>query len=295
MLFGLTLYQMCWYFIEYSFIGWIIEVIFHAVVLGKIVNRGFLNGPVCPVYGVGMLGVIMLTNIINNTLARYDITSQSVRLLCVFLAGGAFATLIELIASWMLDVRYHARWWDYSGRPFNFKGYICLEFSILWGLGILFVVEIIQPLLAVEPTHGLIAQAAGWIVLAVLYTIFITDMIVTNLTIKGLNKKLAEIDAISAAIHRGSDFITEKVGGGAYKTTVKIEEGAVKASLARAELKNRTEESLAELTLRRDKLYQEIGRHSHFGTGRLLRAFTSVTHERYGEALKSLLEKVIPR
>ena len=60
MLFGMTIYQILWYFLEYSFIGWVVEVVYHAVAMGKIINRGFLNGPVCPIYGTGMLGVLML-------------------------------------------------------------------------------------------------------------------------------------------------------------------------------------------------------------------------------------------
>ena len=57
MICGMTYYQICWYFLLYSFGGWVVEVIFHAVALGKVVNRGFLNGPVCPVYGFGVLSV----------------------------------------------------------------------------------------------------------------------------------------------------------------------------------------------------------------------------------------------
>lgn len=57
MICGMTYYQICWYFLIYSFGGWIVEVVFHAVTLGKVVNRGFLNGPVCPVYGFGVLSV----------------------------------------------------------------------------------------------------------------------------------------------------------------------------------------------------------------------------------------------
>ncbi len=62
MICGMTYYQICWYFLIYSFGGWIVEVIFHAVALGKVVNRGFLNGPVCPVYGFGVLSVFAMIN-----------------------------------------------------------------------------------------------------------------------------------------------------------------------------------------------------------------------------------------
>ena len=60
MILGLTYYEICIDFLVYSFLGWVLEVVFHAAKLGKIVNRGFLNGPVCPVYGFGMVGLLML-------------------------------------------------------------------------------------------------------------------------------------------------------------------------------------------------------------------------------------------
>ena len=106
----ITFYRMLWYFIEYSFIGWMVEVIFHAVVKGKIVNRGFLNGPVCPVYGCGMAGVIIIDGLISDALSNAGITSDSLYMFAIFIGGALFATVIELIAGWALDVIFHARW-----------------------------------------------------------------------------------------------------------------------------------------------------------------------------------------
>ena len=58
----MTYYQICWYFLIYSFGGWALEVVYHAVACGKVINRGFLNGPVCPVYGFGVLSVFAMMN-----------------------------------------------------------------------------------------------------------------------------------------------------------------------------------------------------------------------------------------
>ena len=82
---SLSLYQILWYFIEYSFIGWVVEVLYHATCKGQIVNRGFLNGPVCPIYGVGMIGVIAITDLINGRLDEAGIDSRSMRLFFIFL------------------------------------------------------------------------------------------------------------------------------------------------------------------------------------------------------------------
>ncbi|MCR4688312.1 MAG: hypothetical protein K5745_02060 [Saccharofermentans sp.] len=290
-MFGLTLYQVLWYFLEYAFIGWIIEVLYHAVCKGQIVNRGFLNGPICPVYGVGMVGVIAITNMINSELDKRGIDSNSLRLLFIFLGGTVFATVIELIAGWALDKLFHARWWDYTSLPFNVGGYICLEFSILWGLGILFVVQIVHPLLAIEPTHGLIQRTAGIVLLVIFYIFFIADLTATVFTMIGINKKLAKINEISEAIHEGSDFLTDKVGGNAYKATVKLQEGAVQASLAKAEMRDMTEDRIKELKETRTRLIEELTRHRHIGAGRLIMAFPEAKHTRYQDAFKAFMDR----
>ena len=134
MICGMTYFQICLYFLFYSFGGWVVEVIFHAVALGKVINRGFLNGPVCPVYGFGVLSVFALLNTIQS---GGHVMSEGM----IFVFGFVLATLVELIAGWLLDVCFHARWWDYSDKPLNFHGYICLEFSLIWGLAIVMVVK----------------------------------------------------------------------------------------------------------------------------------------------------------
>ena len=229
-------------------------------------------------------------------------TSRSVRQLCIFAGGSLFATIVELAGGWILDKLFHARWWDYSKRRFNLNGYICLEFSILWGLGILFVVEIVHPFLEVEPTHGIIAHTVGIVLLSVFYVVFAADVIVTVLTVRGFNQKLAEIDEISAAIHIGSDYITEKIGDRACKTTVKVEEGMLQAKLGCAELKDKvrsdkedfetlTENRRRELIAKRNKLFDDLS--GQFGIGRLLKAFPNAKHDKHAEVMKELVDKYI--
>ncbi|MBP5753276.1 MAG: putative ABC transporter permease, partial [Treponema sp.] len=127
----MNFYDICWYFIIYSFIGWAIEVAFHAVTIGKIINRGFLTGPICPVYGFGMLAVLFIMKLL-----PVNPETGQVNTWLIFLTGSVFTTLVELIAGWGLNKIFHARWWDYSNMPFNFHGYICLAFCIIWGLAV---------------------------------------------------------------------------------------------------------------------------------------------------------------
>ena len=127
MICGMTYFQICLYFLVYSFGGWVVEVIFHAVALGKVINRGFLNGPVCPVYGFGVLSVFALLNTIQS--GGHQMSEGM-----IFVFGFVLATAVELIAGWLLDVCFHARWWDYSDKPLNFHGYICLLSAVGFGV-----------------------------------------------------------------------------------------------------------------------------------------------------------------
>jgi uncharacterized membrane protein len=311
MIAGMTYYSICMYFLIYSFGGWIVEVIYHAVVQGKIVNRGFLNGPVCPVYGFGMLAVLASGNALSSALSSGDATSMNTFVL--FLFGFVLATLVELIAGWLLYKCFHARWWDYSNKPFNVHGYICLEFSIIWGLAIVLVVKVIHP--ALSNAHVIATPSTnGWWVMAVLYALYLFDFIMTILTASGLNKELKELDHIRKLMRMPSDKLSDFVGTTSLTTAQQIQQGKVQVSLAKAELgdylesvqeehdlknadkKAKRNEATAkykeQLLKRREEIVQEISTHYVFGKGRLLRAFPDLTHERYDETLRLLKKRV---
>lgn len=284
---SLGAYDICTFFIVYSFIGWVIEVVFHVVVAGKIINRGFLNGPVCPVYGFGMISVLVIYNLVgsDNTLV-------------IFLEGVIFTTLIELVAGFILDKFFHARWWDYSSMPMNLNGYICVGFSIIWGLAVVFVIKIAHVFIY-NVTSALIPASIGWPILIVMYAVFITDTVVTALTLIGLNKKLEELDRISESLKNASDKLTERIGNTSLNTLQKAQSTAVQASLAKAEAQDKIEESREALELRRkdlqekyDNLREAVIRHRHIGVGRILNAFPDARHRDYDKILTELKNRL---
>ena len=284
---SLTPYDICTFFIVYSFIGWVIEVVFHVVVAGKIINRGFLNGPVCPVYGFGMISVLLIYNLVGSS-----------NTVVVFIEGVVFTTLIELVAGFILDKFFHARWWDYSKMPMNLNGYICVGFSLIWGLAVVFVIKIAH-VFVYSITSGFIPESIGWPVLIAMYAVFITDTVVTALTLIGLNKKLEELDRISESIKNVSDKITERIGNTSLNTLQIAQSTAVQASLAKAEAQDRLEESRDALELRRKELqdkYEELRetviRHRHFGVGRILNAFPDAKHRDYDKILSELKNRL---
>ena len=133
---GFSLYHVLAFFLIYSCTGWCLEVIFAAATTGQLVNRGFLNGPVCPIYGFGMIIVL------------FALTPLQDSVLLLYIGGVILPSALELVGGWALYKLYHTRWWDYSDFPFNIGGYICLQFSLLWGVGTLVVMRIVHPVVA---------------------------------------------------------------------------------------------------------------------------------------------------
>ncbi len=294
MICGMTYYQICWYFLIYSFGGWVVEVIFHAVALGKVVNRGVLNGPVCPVYGFGVLSVFAMINTLQSS--GYQMSEGM-----IFLFGVILATVVELIAGWMLDVCFHARWWDYSDKPFNFHGYICLEFSLIWGLAIVLVVKVFQKYVE-NNTSMQTDSALGWIILAILYGVYLADLIVTVAVIRGLNKKLTRLNTIQSDMRIVSDKLSDTVANTTIDTAQVIGEGKVQTALAKAELreaaetkKNQSIEKLRkkkmELQREFDELSGSITNHTIVGPGRIIKAFPEMKHRYYHELIQELSKK----
>lgn len=190
-------------FFIYSFLGWCAEVAFQACAFGKIVNRGFLNGPICPIYGVGMLGVLLILEPFHDNL------------ILLFSAGMLFATLIELVGGFILDKAFQMRWWDYSKEPLNFKGYICVRFSVVWGLAIVGVIKIIH-----TPIMSLVEKIplnALLIVTAALSIYFIVDLCATVQAICGLQSKFRKLENIASSMHNMSDDLTDIVSAPALK------------------------------------------------------------------------------
>lgn len=184
-------------FTVYGFLGWCSEVAFAAVAHGKFVNRGFVNGPICSIYGFGVMSVLLVLGPLKSSLW--------------LLFGGSvlFTSAIEYLTGWVLEKVFHDKWWDYSKRPLNIKGYVCLEFSVLWGLACVFVVDVFQPLVA--KVVDLIPKKLGWVLLGTFSALWIADNIITAMEIRKLPKKLRALQAIEDSLTAISDEIGEEI------------------------------------------------------------------------------------
>ena len=191
-IFSFVVQTLYWFFL-YGCIGWGVEVVYAAIKERRLVNRGFLCGPICPIYGCGMV-------VLNWTVAALAPSGEgkSVSTVAVFFVGMVLTTAIELVGGWTLFKIYHIRWWDYSNMKFNIGGYICPQFSLLWGLGSVIMVKVVHPALAKasSPLPMKVLVPAEAAVLA----LFVVDLIVSAAAATGLNKKLKEIDEVRARL-----------------------------------------------------------------------------------------------
>lgn len=198
-------------FFIYSFLGWCVEVAFVAVTAGKVTNRGFLNGPVCPIYGCGMIGVL---------LALLPVEKN---IWLLFLGGMVICSAVELFGGWILDKIFHMRWWDYSDEKFNIGGYVCLAFSFMWGMAVVFAVKFVHhPIMAVVKKIPFQIQV---IIVVVCGVVFVVDMIVTLKNLIGINKSLGQLDKLAESLHAVGDQLKDVVGNSAITVAEKAEEG----------------------------------------------------------------------
>lgn len=275
-----------WFFL-YGCIGWCVEVVYAAVKEHKLVNRGFLCGPICPIYGFGMVGLVYSVQLIPLP------DSGSISAVSIFFIGMVLTTAIELVGGWVLYKLYHIRWWDYSKMKYNLGGYICPQFSLLWGLGSVLMIKVVHPLLARGSNP--MPFRVMLILDIVLLIIFVVDVIVSTAAAIGLNKYLSEIDELRARLRVTSDKLTTVLGTGAMTADTMLDEQKLQLALAKLEGRENAAELRAEATARVAELREKLAavdRHP-LSTRRLLRAFPNMKSLNYAETLAATRTAVI--
>lgn len=159
------IYNMVLLFLIYGFLGWILEVIYTKITEKKWINRGFLIGPICPIYGCGCILLLFI-------LKQYEKD-----LFVVFLGSIFICSLLEYFTSYFLEKIFNARWWDYSQFKFNINGRICLETMLPFGIAGSLVVCFINPVILnlIDKVPITIRGVVALICLSV----FLVDMIVS--------------------------------------------------------------------------------------------------------------------
>lgn len=241
-------------FFVYGFVGWCTEVAFSAVKRRKFVNRGFLNGPICPIYGFGILSVILI-------LADYQ--DNIIKLYCM---SAIVVTLLEWVTGVVLEKLFHHKWWDYSNEPFNIQGHICLPFSLAWGIACVIVIRYVHPFTL--KWIRFIPNVLEPMIIMIVLVAFIADVYVTVHEICKLNVKLKKMQDLAVEMEEFSVCIGKKLSENVISTVEKQE-------MMKKKLEEKFQEQFSNLS---------------YTNKRLLRAFPRMESLKYKKQLQAIKE-----
>lgn len=191
-------------FAVYSCAGWLFESILCSVSEHRVINRGFLNGPICPIYGAGALAAIILLGGIEGTAK-------------LFMWGAIVCSLLEYATSWAMEKIFHARWWDYSDRFLNLNGRICVPATLLFGAFVVLVVRVLQPTLSalfLSMDDRVLTGLCG-----IFLALLAVDLLITNIGLSGFRDKIdtycdqltAQAQALYATLTEGDNMVAQNV------------------------------------------------------------------------------------
>lgn len=223
--FEMSLFQMFYYFCFWSVFGWFFEVILRSLETGGFENRGFLNGAFCPIYGFGVLGVIiMFRGLINHAVV-------------MFFASAILCTTLEWLVGRLLLIAFKTRWWDYSNyKVHSPDGLISLPATLFWGFGCVGMMKFAQPM--VVKVVDYIPIKLGIVLIFLMFAIIIVDIIVTVNEVQQLSHNLGKLQELADFLHHSSISVGEKLSDKTLSIKTKYDEQVVQYNLLVKEIKN---------------------------------------------------------
>ena len=180
---GISLYYIINWFFIYSFLGWLWESCFVSLKSGRLVNRGFINGPFCTIYGFGAVIVYLV-------MKNFD-----QNLLILYAGGTVVATALEFVTGWLMETIFHTRWWDYSKQKFNLHGYICLGASLGWGVFTILLFYVFQPFVAW--LTSLYPVPVGKVLMSILIAYYVVDFTSSAMAAFDIKKRLEKLEDVT--------------------------------------------------------------------------------------------------
>ncbi len=192
-----TTYQLLWFFLVYALLGWLGETALAAARKGRLINRGFLSAPFSPVYGLAsVLFALFLPELRDTPIFLFSL-------------GMILATALELATGVLLERIFRQKWWDYSDERWNFQGYICLKYSLIWGVLAVLSLFVLNPLLT--RLIALIPRPLGNLLLLILFILLAVDFLGSWAALVQLNGALKEPTEISRRWKRISTALDNAV------------------------------------------------------------------------------------
>lgn len=237
------------YFFFYSFVGWFLESCYCSVRPKKWINRGFLRGPICPIYGTGAL-VIMVTLIPLRELTPNLYLNE----LLIFIVGMVVCDFVEYMTSFIMEKLFNARWWDYSNKKYNLHGRICLTHTFYWGTAACLFSFVIHPFIDFYLISQ-IKESSRNILVYIFLTVFFFDLLDTVINALGIRKISGKFTALFEDIRNYSNNISSTLGD---KFDRNAEEKLAEAQASFKELSNRYEQFKEEMGTKRSKTQKRL-------------------------------------
>ncbi|MDR1805791.1 MAG: putative ABC transporter permease [Clostridium sp.] len=190
--------QYALFFFFYSFLGWVLESIVCSIFAHKWINRGFLTGPMCPIYGGGVLTMLICLSPIQNQAEALCVDwfgkPFTFAPVLVALGGMLVCDLLEFFTSLIMEKLFHARWWDYTNKPFNLQGRICLGHTMIWGISSIGVIYLIHP--QTEKLFALVPDSIQRGILVVVLVLFVLDWLRSVKSAANIRSLMDKINAL---------------------------------------------------------------------------------------------------
>ena len=260
----------------YSVIGWIYESTIYSIGKRKLINRGFLNGPYCPIYGTGAVLVLLVLGRLRNPVL-------------LFFAGAVLTCSLEYLTSWLMEKLFHARWWDYSKRKFNIGGRVCLIGAVVFGAFSVVLILFLHPFIK-SLTDRLTDTALTWIC-AVLLVGIVSDLIVTVKGLLGTHAVFAEYAVLlqqkrrelAEKLRLGAEEGRDRIRELSAEERAKLHEAAELGAEERERIRRTTEEE-------RERFYAKLQMRLNAQQRRTIRSFPDLRLTRNNEVLDGLRE-----
>ena len=232
-------YQWMAFFYIYCICGWIWETTYVSVCERHYVNRGFLHGPLIPLYGSGAVAMLFLALPVKDNLAL------------TYLVGVVGATLLELVTGWVMETIFKVKYWDYSKQKIQFRGYICLSSSLFWGVLTIALVRFLH-----GPVERFVLRQPDWLVVTgvSLFTGgFIFDVAVSTKEALDLRKVLVAMEKLRAEIDEVQRELSLRLEQGYQTAAVRLEQ-------TKEQLADRVEQSREQLAGRMEQSRRQLER-----------------------------------
>ena len=283
-------------FLAYSFLGWGCETIYCSLAAGHFINRGFLAGPLCPIYGFGAMSVLIFLRPLKD------------HIVLLFLFGMILTSAIEYFTSYLMEKLFDAKWWDYSTSRFNIHGRVCLRNSLMFGALSVVAARWIDPVI-----QGGIFGLSYWAsvgLTGVLAVLLVSDIVLTVHTILELNGTLAQLQSLADQIYEETEESRQERRTRAEQSLIELELGKMELrdyiTERKMELSEYKEERRKERQLRREAEHKAAIQHMEnkaheFATRnsylrrRLLKAFPNMRSTRYQAGFEKIKQEILKK